>query len=147
MNGACKAVSIGSSVLPIYFKELYQSSIISSILFDLIWTWNGILTRLLSYDSKAAGTDLRLTASISVNLLRIWSSDKKVLLVSLCQLVDSPEPEIQIFRSDSAFRFDSKEPIHYKVQEQVNNGRAALMTMKSANLIDRILTYDSALSI
>jgi hypothetical protein len=145
---------------------LYHSSIISSILFrqrgplglsgapggiimqsDLIWTWNDILTRLLSYNSKAAGADLRLTASIWVNLLRIRSSDKKVLLVSLCLLIDGSELGIQIFHSDSVFRVGSKEPIHYKVQEQVNDGRAALMAMNLANAVGNILPYDSALSI
>ena len=54
---------------------------------------------------------------------------------------------MQIFYSDSVFRVGSKEPIHYKVQEQVNNGRAALMAMKLVNPVDNILPYDSALSI
>ena len=61
--------------------------------------------------------------------------------------IDGPKPRIQIFYLDSVVRVGSKEPIHYKVQEEVNNGRAALMAMKLVNPVDNILPYDSALSI
>lgn len=103
------AVSIDSSVLPIYFKELYHSSIISSVLFrergplGLSGPKAGSSCKAISFKLKmvslcsCSATTQRLqalTASISVNLLRIRSSDKKAVLVSLCLLIDGPKSRI-----------------------------------------------------